>query len=89
MLARHGLSLDLGYYIGHFITTFNTRLFVENGDKMIPNAFILIMVLHHTLGILMIVPMNVYYPEFHMLAELTFVVLGLGAVCVGFIYLYS
>ena len=89
VLARHGYSLDLGYYIGHFMTTFYTRLFVPNGDKIIPNSFILIMVLHHSLAILMYVPMNIYYPQFHPLADMCVYVLGLGAVIVGLIYFYT
>ena len=83
---RHGALLDFGYDTGHILLLLKRKFIDKGGDKMVPNALFILYLLHHSLGMIILMPLNVNYPEFSLLAEGTFWVLGIAG---GGVLLFS
>ena len=53
------------------------RYFDVNGRYNVTNKLLMETLCHHLLGIVLLVPMNTYYPKFRMTSELLFSLLGI------------
>merc|ERR1712166_298905 len=59
-MANNGALSEVGWEIGDLINRFFERVILGRTDLQ-PNSIIAIMTLHHTLGMVMVIPMTTYY----------------------------
>merc|ERR1712232_1187938 len=62
-MARHGGSCEAGWEIQDYITRICEKAFGgEKGNKKNPASIMVIFGIHHFMGTMMVIPMNLFFP---------------------------
>mmetsp|Transcript_1579 Transcript_1579/g.1860 ORF Transcript_1579/g.1860 Transcript_1579/m.1860 type:complete len:308 (+) Transcript_1579:145-1068(+) len=88
-LARHGAMAETAWEVGDMITRIYKICFTEDGRRSNPASLIFILALHHVVGILLVLPLNVYFGNSKLYHEGIFLLQGAAGVaiccqCYGF-----
>lgn len=90
-LARHGALHEAGWELMDSLCRIWSMLFGdEKSRKSNPMALCIIMAVHHVMGLSMIIPMNLFYPElplYHEIVMLLQLVAGAAMMCQNYGYI--
>lgn len=90
-LLRHGALCEVGWEVSDLLLRFYQLAFQgATGKAKNPPVLVIAMAVHHIMGLLMVVPMNIFFPNNYWYSSLVFVLqsaaaVGLGAQQYGFL----
>eukprot|EP00640_Fibrocapsa_japonica_P002401 CAMPEP_0113944458 /NCGR_PEP_ID=MMETSP1339-20121228/34436_1 /TAXON_ID=94617 /ORGANISM="Fibrocapsa japonica" /LENGTH=281 /DNA_ID=CAMNT_0000949671 /DNA_START=237 /DNA_END=1082 /DNA_ORIENTATION=+ /assembly_acc=CAM_ASM_000762 len=80
-LARHGALLEVGWELQDtFVRMYRVLFGGMDGRAANPRALLIFMALHHSMGLMLVMPMNILYGELHAYHELVFLLQSAAAV---------
>lgn len=79
-LARHGALCETGFEVGDVLTKIYEYLFTEDGRIKTPPSVLKFILMHHLMGICMVVPMNLYFGDSTGYHEGVMLLQGAGAI---------
>ena len=79
-LACHGALCEAGYELGDVLTRVYAFITDKTKARQVnPPSLLIIMMIHHTMGLSMVLPMNLWYPDLYWYHEATFLLQGAAA----------
>jgi len=84
-MARHGALCEVGWEIEDYLGRIFSRLFGgEAGKKKNPDSMMVLTGIHHVMGTMLVIPMNIYFPDCYWYFLLVFLLQGAAGSAIFF-----